>query len=322
MANITSSKGFKSSFRGAVSPSAFYLVGTNDFGEPAPALVNGDLTYNAGAGSLAMGTAFVKITWITAEGISLPSAEASVSVAAGSGAVTVVIPAVPTNGATVIGWQIYSAGVTATEELNTAAASTSPSPSSITTTQGAVTGYPIATTSVQVKIYGTGAVVPVVDRSGIQPAMPSISANSSADYYFVVPNAGSQWKTFKPVYCYRPDEILETAGIVLSLPLECFSPLYPGATPGSGTYTQVSVAPGVYFVMNQTLFVSIQTGSQNTASAFIGSAAFNVAKGTTVTDGSVTWLCLGKADLVHARFANVTGSAATPTAMQYDLYEA
>lgn len=319
MANITSSRGYNTSYRGANDPSAYYAVFTGDFGASVPAAPA--LTYHASSGSLATSTAFVKVTWITAEGVSLPSAEASVSVPAATGAVTVAQPTVPTNGATVIGWQIFSSATTATEKENTASTSSTPSPSNIVTNQGTVVGYPVATTSVLLQVYGTGAAVPIIDQSGIQPALPSVGANSTADYYFIIPNSGSQWKNYKPVYTFRPDSIVETSGISLSLPLDCVSPLYPGATPNSSTYTQVSVAPNTYMVMNGNLFISTQSGSQNTAATFIGSAAFAVSKGTSVTDGSVTWLCLGKATLVRARFSNATGSAAIPAAMEYDLYE-
>lgn len=319
MANITSSKGFNSSFRGANSPSAFYQVTTGSFGEPAPAAPA--LTYHAGSGSLATGTAFVKVTWITAEGVSLPSVEAGVAISASTGAATVVQPTVPTVGATVIGWQIYSEGSATGEALNTAAASATPSPAPIVTSEGSEIGFPIATTSVLLKVYGTGAAVPTIDNSGSQPAFTPVPANTTADYDFIVPNSGSQWKTYKPVQFQRPNGVPETAGISLSANLDCIAPLYPGATPGTSTYTQVSVANGTYMVMNGKLFQATQAGSQSTAATFVGSAAFNVSKGTTVTDGSVTWLCLGTAVLVRAHFANSTAGALTPAQQQYDLFE-
>jgi hypothetical protein len=46
------------------------------------------------------------------------------------------------------------------------------------------------------------------------------------------------------------------------------------------------------------------------------------ARFTTVTDGSVTWLSMGEAALVRARFSNTTASAGQPTAQEYDLYQA
>lgn len=325
MGNIVSSKGYSSSYRGSNAPGAFYQVLTSDFGANAPAAPS--LTLRGATGTLASSTAFVKITWITAEGISLPSAQAAISVSAANDGLTVTIPAVPTNGATVIGWQVYSqasAGVL----LDSAATSTVPAPQNIATTQGVVIGFPIATTSIFLNSYGTGAAVPNIDLSGIQPALPSVpaagaatAAGGSADYYFVVPNSSSLWKNYKNVDVARPDSTVETVGITANYPFDCQSPLYPGATPGSSAFTQVSVAPGTYMVLNGLLFVASQSGSQNIAAAFIGAAAFNVAKGTTVTDGSVTWYCLGKATLVHARFENAGNAAAIPVAQEYDLFQ-
>lgn len=324
MSNITGSRGFNSAYRGSNAPGAFYAVFTGDFGEPAPAAPS--LTYHAGSGSLATGTAHVKVTWITAEGISLPSVDAAVQVSASTGAVTVAQPTVPTNGATVIGWQIYSQG-SATTALNTTG--TAPAPAPIATSEGPETGFPVATTSVLLEAYGTGGAVPTIDASGAQPALPSVpasgtatAAGGSADYYFIVPNSGSQWKNYKVVGVERPDSVVETAGISASYPFDCQSPLYPGATPGAATYTQVSVAPGTYMVMNGILFVASQTGSQNTAATFVGAAAFqNIAKGSTVTDGSVIWTSLGRATLVHARFENTGNAAAIPAAQEYDLMQ-
>lgn len=325
MANIASTKGYNSSYRGSNAPGAFYQVLTSDFGASAPGAPT--LTLRSGTGTLASSTAFVKLTWITAEGVSLPGTLAAISVTAANDGLTVAIPSVPTNGATVIGWQIYSQASSGVL-LDQAATSSVPAPQNIVTTQGVVVGYPIATTSVFLNSYGTGAAVPNIDLSGIQPALPSVpaagtasAAGGSADYYFIVPNAGSQWKNYKMVDVARPDSVVETAGISVSFPWDCQSPLYPGATPGSSAYTQVSVAPGTYMVMNGNLFVASQAGSQNIAAAFIGAAAFAVAKGTTVTDGSVTWYCLGKATLVHARFENTGNAAAIPAAQEFDLMQ-
>src|SRR5258707_3274178 len=110
------SQGYTSSPRVANAPGGYYEVFQGDFGVLGGPLANP--VYNAGAGSLAMGTAFVKITWITAQGESLPSAEGTIAVSAGSGAVTVTKPTTPANGAAVIGWRVYSAGVTNTQLLN------------------------------------------------------------------------------------------------------------------------------------------------------------------------------------------------------------
>lgn len=327
MSIIAGSKGFKSSYRGSNPPGAFYQILTSDFGAPVAAPAAATLTLRAGTGTLASSTAFVRLTWITAAGVSLPGAQAAILVSAANDGLTVAIPAVPppsTSAGPVIGWQVYSqasAGVL----LDQAATSTVPAPQFIATNNGNVVGFPIATTSIFLNSYGTGAVVPTIDLSGggNQAALPSVPAAGSggyADYYFVIPYGGSSlWKNYKPVAVARPDSVVETAGISVSFPLDCQSPLYPGATPGSSTYTQVSVAQGTYMVMNGNVFLANQAGSQNIAAAFIGAAAFNVTKGATVTDGSVTWLCLGKATLIHARFQNTGNAAATPVAQEYDL---
>jgi hypothetical protein len=268
----------------------------------------------------------VQIAWITAEGDTLPSTEKGVAVSASTGAVLVAIPAIPTNGATIIGWTLFTAGTTTTEEQNTVAASTSPAPSTIATTQGNISGFPIATTSVLLKVYGTGAVPPVVNQSGIQQPLPSVAQNSTADYDFIVPNTGSQWKVYKSVQVVRPDGTPETSGIVLSSALgDCIQPTYGQLTNNaSGVYQQVAVPNGTYVVVNGYLYVATQSGSANTASTFSAQyAGFAAAqtKGATFTDGSVVWQSLGKAALVRVHFGNVTGSAATPAAQQYDLFE-
>jgi len=329
MSNISSSKGYSSSYRGSTPPGAFYQILTSDFGSPVTPPAAASLTLQSASGTLASSTAFVRLTWITAAGVSLPGTQAAIVVSAANDGLTVAIPAVPVNGLAVIGWQVYSqasAGVLLDQQTT----STVPAPQTIATNSGNVIGFPIATTSIFLNKYGTGPVVPTVDNSGggDQPALPSVpaagtgtAAGGSADYYFVIPIGGSLWKTYKPVYVTQPDSVVETAGISLSTPLDCVSPLYPGATPGSSAYTQVSVAQGTYMVMNGVAFVSTQAGSQNIAASFIGAAAFNVAKGVTVTDGGVTWLCLGKATLVHARFENAGNAAAIPVAQEYDLFQ-
>lgn len=304
------SKGFDSSYRGSNAPGAYYHIAASDFGSAAPVLVNGDLAYNAGAGSLAMSTAHVQITWITAEGESLPSAEATVSVSASTGAVTVTHEAAPTNGATVIGWRVYSSATMGSEELQVNANSTTQVQTNFTTTQGVLKGFPIATAAVQILIYGTGATVPVTDQSGIQTALPSVGANATKNYFAVVPNSGSQWKTYKAVDFMRPDGTQEAAGISLSQ-LDCIQPLYPG--------TSQSVSAGAYMVMNGYLFVAAVGGT--TAATFIGFSKFNLTKAATTTDGTVTWESLGKAALIRFLFSNASGSAATPVAQTYDIFE-
>lgn len=323
MANITSSRGYSSSYRGSNDPGAFYQILTSDFGEPIPGAPT--LTVRTASGTITSTTANVQLTWITAEGVSLPSTSTGILVNSADGGVSIVEPTVPTNGAAVVGYQVYSQGSTGAPLLNTAGVV--PAPQTFVTTQGSVVGFPVASTTLFLNSFGTGAGVPAIDRSGIQAALPSVPAynagaapGGSADYYFVVPNAGSQWKNYKSVGVMRPDSVVETSGISAAYPFDCQSPLYPGATPGAATYTQVAVTPGTYMVMNGNLFIST-LATNSTAATFVGGAAFNVSKGTTVTDGSVTWLCLGKATLVHTRWENSTSSAATPTAQEYDLFQ-
>ena len=308
---MAGSKGYNSRAYTSFSPGAFYIINNTDFGELPPALVNGDLAYNAGAGSLAAGTAYVKIAWITAEGISLPSAEASVAVSASSGAVTVTLPAVPTNGQPIIGWRIYEAPVSGAE-LHVVAASATPAQITFVTTEGSFAGFPIATTSAQVKIAGSGVAPQTIDNSGVQTALPSVPANSTVDYYAVAPNTGSQWKVQKSVNFMRSDGTTETAGIVLSH-LDCISPEYPGVS------AVVTAGPTSYFVMNGYLFEATTSGT--TAATFIGYSKFTTTKGATTTDGTVVWTSYGKAALIRFLYGNVSVTAATPVAQTVELFE-
>jgi hypothetical protein len=74
--------------------------------------------------------------------------------------------------------------------------------------------------------------------------------------------------------------------------------------------------------MNGYLFEAIQAASASTAATtFIGWSAFNLSKGSTTTDGSVTWLSYGKAGLIRFSFGNVTGTAAQVTAREYSTYQ-
>ena len=310
----------------SAAPGAFYTIAATDFGAPVPAAPS--LTYHAGSGSLATTTATVQVTWITQEGVSLASASATVAVTAASGGVTVAQPTVPTGQQKVIGWQIYSTGTTTDALLNSASTSTSPAPAAISTNEGSEIGYLVATTSVLLEVYGTGAAPAVVDFSGIQPALPSIAAQHTAEYYAIIPNTGSQWKQQKSVQSMCSDGVPETAGITLNR-LDFIQPVYPGAAnqpqgganPPSSTYTQASVAPGTYMVMNGYLFQATQLASASTAATFIGYSAFNLSKGSSTTDGSVTWLSFGKAGLLRFDFGNLSASSATPAARSYDCFQ-
>jgi hypothetical protein len=224
--------------------------------------------------------------------------------------VIVTQPTVPANGQTILGWRIYSSYATGTEKLNAANDTTN-----FTTSQGVIAGIAISSNSAATQtilVIGATTSPQTVDNSGIQTALPSVPANSTVDYYAVVPNSGSQWKVQKSVNFMRSDGTTETAGIVLSH-LDCISPEYPG------TAQVVTAGPTSYFVMNGYLFEATTGGT--TATTFIGASAFNTTKGKTTADGSVVWTSLGKAALIRFLFGNVSVSAATPVAQAYELFE-
>jgi hypothetical protein len=316
----------------SAAPGAFYLIAASDFGVPAPAAPSG--TYHAASGSLVTGTTAIEVTWITAEGVSLASTSTLVGMAA-AGGVTVLQPALPAkaNGTQeVIGWQILSSNSSSAPGavlLNIGSSDSTPAPAAISTNEGSEIGFLVATTSVLLKLAGAGAAAPSVDNSGIQNGLPSVAANSGAIYYAVVPNSASQWKQQKSVQHMNSDGIAETSGIVLNT-IDFIQPVYPGASnapqggsnPPVATYTQVSVAPGAFMVLNGYLFEAVQAASASTAATtFIGLSAFNFSKGSSTTDGSVTWLSRGKAGLARFQFSNVTGSAAVPAARAYELFQ-
>jgi len=319
----------------ANAPSAFYYIAASDFGVPAPAAPS--LANVGSGGSLATGTTTVQVAWITQEGVSLASASVSIAqTGAGSGSNTISIPALPAkaNGVQeVIGFQVFSANssgqpAAATILANTAAASATPSPAAIATNQGNVVGFLAAVTQVTLKIAGTGSAIPNYDTSGVQNGLPSVGAQGTAVYYAVVPNSSSQWKQQKSVAFMNSDGVPETAGIVLSH-IDFVQPVYPGAAnapqggpnPPSSTYTQVSVLPGAFMVINGYLFEAVQAASASTAAAFIGTSAFNFAKGSSTTDGSVSWLSRGKAGLARFQFSNVSSGANVPAARAYELFQ-
>lgn len=308
MPNPSTSVGYLSSARVANAPSCYYEVKQSDFGQVGGAAPS--LAYNAGAGSLAMSTARIAITWITAQGESLPSAEATVAVSAGTGAVTVTQPTVPTNGATVLGWRVYSSsGGAGSALLNVAALSTTQVQQNFVTTQGTLAGFAVATTAVQVLIYGAGAAETVIDQSGIQTSFPSVAANTAVDYYIRVPNTGSLWRAQKDPQFMRPQGIADPTGISIGAG-DVVSPLYPG--------TSQSVAAGAYMTINGYLFICSTAGT--TAATFIGFSAFNLAKAVTTTDGTAVWQSYGKACLIRLRISNASGSAAIPIAQEYDFF--
>jgi hypothetical protein len=305
----STSKGYLSSYRGVNAPGAYYEVKQTDFGALGGAAPS--LAYNAGAGSLASSTARAAISWITAQGESTVSTEATVTISASSGAFTITQPTVPTNNGTVIGWRVYSSsGAAGSALLNTAPTSTTQVQSNIVTTQGTLLAFPIATTSVQVLIYGTGQAEPAFNNSGIQQPLPSVGANTTSDYYIIVPNAGSMFGTQPSTNWMRPQGIPDGTGITATM-IGYQMPLYPG--------TSASVSVGAYMILNSYLFVCTTAGT--TASTFIGFSAFTTTRLGTTTDGTVTWTCLSKAGLINLRFSNASGSAAAPVAQEMDFFQ-
>jgi hypothetical protein len=121
--------------------------------------------------------------------------------------------------------------------------------------------------------------------------------------------------------------------------MDCMMPTYdqltinPLAVPGGPNfdpfnptgYEQVNIKPGTYVVVNGYLYQATQPTTLANTGRFFGPqpAGFAAAqaKGSTFTDGGVIWTCRGKACLVRVHFANVSGSAATPVAQQYDLFQ-
>jgi hypothetical protein len=325
---MAGSKGYNSRAYVSNAPGAFYVIYASDFGATVPALVTLVSGTTAAASLSTTGDVFVKTTWITAEGESVASNEVSIAINTTTTThyVNVQQPIVPTNGQTVLGWRIYTSYTTGAELLNTA-----PDTTTFTTTQGALAGIALSSnTSAQVQILaiGAGSALPTFDQSGVQSPLVSIAANTTANYYAVVPNSGSQWKQQKSVNFMKSDGIAETTGIVLNH-LDFIQPVYPGAsgqpaggtTPPSATYTQATVAPGTYMVMNGYLFIATQATSTTTAATFIGWSAFNTIKGKTTTDGNVTWTSLGKAGLIRFDFGNVSTGTLTPTALTYELFQ-
>src|SRR5579863_8771627 len=104
MAPITTLRGYDSSYRGSNAPGAFYQILASDFGELPPGVPA--LTVRTASGTITSTTSNIQLTWITAEGVSLPSTSTGILVNSADGGVSIVQPTVPTNGATVIGWQV------------------------------------------------------------------------------------------------------------------------------------------------------------------------------------------------------------------------
>lgn len=277
-----------------------------------------NLAYNAAGGSLGSGTAHCKITYVTAQGETTPSSDVTVSISSGSGAFTITFPVLPSatsgspeiNAAPILGWRVYSASSTTTL-LNATTdfdSTTQGILKTIVTTQGSIANViPITATTAQVQVYGTGAGVPVVNRSGIQQPLPSITANSSTDVFLVV---NRQFKTQKEVNWIRPNSSADAAGVAPAL-MDCVAPLWAAST---------AYSAGSFITVGQIVFWATTGGTS--ASSIPAGLGTTRTKGSTVTDNTVTWTCLGEGSLVRSRFVNMTGSAAQPIAQEYDLFQA
>ncbi len=303
--------------------SAGHLIRSTDFGVLPPGTTGtafsagANLTASASGGSLATTTGAFKLTWVTANGESLPSVEATVSVTGATGSVTVALASVGStntgaqaNAAAIIGWRIYSGSGSGNELANEAAASLSVTLSTLVLPNGTTLLYiPIATTSAVVKVYGAGAAVPTVNTSGIQQPTPNIGANNSADQNLVVR------RSFRPdrmVSWTRPRSSADAGGLLVSL-MDCVAPLWPASTAVSAGAT-----PN-YIIVNSTVFICTTAGT--TASSIPAGLGTRPTKGTTVTDNSAVWTSLGEAALVRVRWSNTTGSAGQPIAQEYDLVQ-
>jgi hypothetical protein len=315
------SRGYTSSARVSNEPGAYFEVLSSDFGvSGASVLTAPTLAASGTAGSLGSTTARAAITWITAVGESVPTAEATQAV---TQSLQVTRPATPATGATVIGWAVYTSSGAAGSALRNIvpAAFSVGTMQTFSTSEGPVQGFPIATTTVTLGTYGTGVAEPQVDLSGVQQAMPSIPANASIDYFFRVPNSANRWRVQKSVEWMRPGGLAEPGGVVIG-PADVINPVYPGTSFAiTETATSATLGPvqTTYMALNGLLFAAIAGGT--TAATFIGSAAFqNVARFATVTDGTVTWICLGRATLVRFHFGNTTASIIIPAVQEYDLF--
>lgn len=331
---MSGSKGYNSRAYVSNAPGAFYAIFGTDFGAPVPVIVTAVSTGATGAWSTT--SAFVQTTWITAEGESLPSAEAVVVMSGTTSFAGVLItqPAIPAvgslNGQTILGWRIYSSTTTGTEKLNVEKDTTNFTVNNLAGGTSVIAGITLgaSTSTVTLLVAGTTTAPPVVDRSGTQPALPAVTSTAPVIYYAIVPNSGSQWKQQKSVDYMRSDGIADPAGIILNH-LDFIQPVYPGASaapaggtnPPVSTYTQVSVLPGAWMVLNGNLFQAVNLVSASTAATFVGAAAFAVTKGALVTDGSVTWQAFGKAGLIRMSFANTETTSRVPACQSWEIFQ-
>lgn len=287
--------------RQASPASAWYPVLLSDWGqlEPSASTPGGSNmpTTTAGSGgALVTGNLRIKTAWVTANGVTLPSAEV-VQVVTTNQEVTVTQAAagVPlaTQGNAVIAWNLYITQGAANAELF-------------------FTQVPIATTQFIVTTsVGAAGSPQTYNTSGIQFPLPLIGAAASADIFVVVP---STFSTFKGVSTVRPNASAHPSGVSLG-DVDCIAPNWAAAATISAAGDGTAVAS--FAVVNSYLFMVTVGGTTGAAPG----PAWVFTKGQTTTDNTVTWLCLGKAKLLRVQFENTTATAAIPTGNEYDFIE-
>lgn len=308
--------------RSAGAFQSFFNIAASDFGVLAPGTTGtafsagANLAASASGGSLATTTGAFKISWVTAYGESLPSVEATVAVTGATGSVTVSLASVGStntgtqlNAAPIIGWNVYSGSGAGNEQKNTgtnADLSVATLTSEVLPDGSTLTFIPIATTSVVVKVYGNGAVPPVVNNSGLQLAMPAVGAATTADLDIKVPFG------FKPqmyTAMKRPAVTSDTAGETPDA-IDCLAPSWAASA---------AFAAGAFIVVGSKIFQCTVAGTTGTAPNVPNFAG--VAKYGTITDNTATWKSYGSGRIVRLRFGNNTAAAVQPTANEYDLFQ-
>lgn len=313
--------------RSANPVAAYYPVARQDWGVLPPGTIGtaftagGNLTNVGSGGSLATSTGAFQITFVTAQGETTPSAEATVSVTGGpSGSVTVSITNQTLNTATqstaapIIGWNVYSGNGSGNELLNaTAAGLNNQALSTMTTPAGNVITYiPIAVTSVTVTVYGAGRALPAINNSGVQLPLPSIGAATTSDLFIKVP---VPFNIARPTTYERPNAVADPAGVALEQ-CDVVAPLWPVNT----AISAAQVKAGYFIVIGNQCFQAIVAGTTGTTAGAVPNFA-SVAKWGTIVDNGVTWLNVGRWHLLVMRWSNSTAGALQPQANEYNFYQ-
>lgn len=173
----------------AIPVSAYIGIPQSAIGQNAPVLTNGSVVA-AGAGSGLGGSPwYTVITWVTANGETLPSNEITTTTTL-SDQVTVTRPTPPSTGVPVVSWNVYGGLTSGMEQLNA--------------------NVPIATSSYVVTAAGSGKAQPVANTSGVVPPLPKMTAQTSGDWVINVPNV---WSVFRPVILSRPNATADPTGV-------------------------------------------------------------------------------------------------------------